>query len=516
MDEPSQTFGAPHPPMRPQPPPLAPMPAPDPGSKGHARLAWLVLLVVLPLVVIMQQMQAHGVAEVDRSKIPPPAGDSVEVSARMGARVVHAFDASSPSFQQLATSFQQQIDQAAESPLQKFRAAIAAGELIGPDEAADRLGDVLYDLETPARHRYDPDDENDRARKAQLIDDATLLQGYYRSIADSDDTIEALNEETLKGLEERHGFFGELVRIARLPEDHEDRDELLEGAMLPFGIMGLFMAIIGLAVLAGIGLGILAIVLIAGKRVRLAMDRPAPGGSVYLETAVLFVVGFALLNAVVTLLVSVGGTAKIVAGLIAMPAQWLLLLVPLWPLARGVSWARIRDDLGLRAPRGVMTEVVMGIVGYLALIPILLAGVGVMLVLLLLQGLIFPGDPDALAPANPILEMVRTLDPLNMVMLFTMATIWAPLCEELIFRGALFRHMRSRMAIPLAAILSALVFGMMHGYAGVQLIPVTVIGFNFALIRAWRGSLYGCIAGHAMNNAVVLSLLFAFAFVLYG
>lgn len=507
MDQPYQTSGELHPPT--EPPPPTPPPGPDPGSRGGALLSWLVLLVVLPLVVLMQQLQAHSAPEADRSKIAKPAGDSVEVSARMGSRLSYVMEEAAPSFQP-------QVDQAADTPLQRFRAALAAGELIGADDAADRLGDVIYDLENDDRNNYDPDDENDQARKAQLLADANTLLPYYRSIAESDDVVEALDGSTLKGLEERHGFFADLARIARLPEDHEDRKELLAGVIAPFGVMAFVMGVMGLAVVAGLVLGVMAIVLVAGGRVRLAMDRPAPGGSVYLETAVLFVVCFALLQGAQVLAAMISNEAALIAGMVALPAQWLLLLVPLWPLARGVSWGRIRDDLGLRAPKGVMTEVFMGTVGYLALLPILLAGIGVMLVLLIVQDLVLPADPEALAPANPMLEMVRELDPVFMVLFFALATIWAPLCEELIFRGGLFRHLRSRMAMPIAAVLSALVFGMMHGYAGVQLIPVMIIGFNFALIRAWRGSLYGCIAGHALNNAIVLSLLFAFAHVLYG
>ncbi len=507
MDEPYQTSGVLHPPT--EPPPPVPGPKPDPGSRGSAALAWLVLLVVLPLVVVMQQMQAHDVIEADPSTISPPAGDSVEVSARMGTRMAYNMPSAAPSFQA-------QVDQAAQTPLQRFRAAIAAGELDSPEEAADRLGDVIYDLENDDRNDYDPDNEDDQARKTQLLADAETLRPYYQDIAQSEDTVEPLDETTLQGLEDRHGFFAELARIARLPKGSAERKELLDGAMVPFAIMGLLMVVMGVAVLVGLGLGIAAIVVIAGKRVRVTMERPAKGGSVYLETAVLFVVCFALLQVAQVIAAMISEEAAMVAGMIALPTQWLLLLVPLWPLARGVSWGQIRDDLGLRAPQGVMTEVFMGAVGYLALLPILLAGVGVMLLLLILQETFFPADTEGLAPANPMLEMVRGLDPVLMVLFFTLATIWAPLCEELIFRGAFFRHLRSRLALPLAAVCSALVFGMMHGYAGVQLIPVIIIGFNFALIRAWRGSLYGCIAAHALNNAVVLSLLFAFAHVLYG
>ncbi|GIW74292.1 MAG: hypothetical protein KatS3mg103_0814 [Phycisphaerales bacterium] len=58
---------------------------------------------------------------------------------------------------------------------------------------------------------------------------------------------------------------------------------------------------------------------------------------------------------------------------------------------------------------------------------------------------------------------------------------------------------------------------MMHGYAPIQLIPVTVLGFNFALIRAWRGSLVGAITAHsAQQRRGAEPCCTPLAFALYG
>ena len=472
-------------------------------------MAWLVLLVVLPIVIAFQQLQAHAEPEIDPSQIAPPRGDQVEVGARLGTRATYALG-------QGGGSFQQQVDTPAEgSPLHEFRAAITAGELIGPREAADRLDDIAAELQSGASDAYPPDDPNAQARKAQLLIDARLLAAYYAELAEDESTV-PLDEDTIAGLIERHGFFGELVRVASLPSDHQAREQLLDGALFPLLVMMVLMGLVVLAIVAGLALGITAIVMAALGSIRFAMPRPGPGGSVYLESAVLFVACFALLQILQGIAALIGEPALTIAGVAAMPAQWLLLLVPLWPLVRGVTWSQLRTDLGLRAHKGVFFEILAGTAGYLALLPLVLAGVAVMLVLLSIQQALFPGDPDATGPTNPILELVKTLDPILLLLLFTLATIWAPLCEELVFRGALFRHMRARLAVPIAALLSAMVFGLMHGYAALQLIPVTILGFNFALLRAWRGSLIGPIFAHALNNAVVLGLLYALAFTLYG
>ena len=84
-------------------------------------------------------------------------------------------------------------------------------------------------------------------------------------------------------------------------------------------------------------------------------------------------------------------------------------------------------------------------------------------------------------------------------------TVWAPIVEEVVFRGCLYRHIRSRVPAVVAALGSALAFGLMHGYELVLLGPVLSLGLIFAMMREWRGSLVGPIVMHALHNATVLA-----------
>jgi membrane protease YdiL (CAAX protease family) len=59
----------------------------------------------------------------------------------------------------------------------------------------------------------------------------------------------------------------------------------------------------------------------------------------------------------------------------------------------------------------------------------------------------------------------------------------------------------------LAGIVSAIAFGVMHGYPFLLLGPVMAIGLTFALMREWRDSIIGPAFGHFLNNATVLGLL---------
>jgi len=79
--------------------------------------------------------------------------------------------------------------------------------------------------------------------------------------------------------------------------------------------------------------------------------------------------------------------------------------------------------------------------------------------------------------------------------------------EESIFRGALFRHLRSRMGMIAAAIASAVVFGGMHGYEWMMLSPVIALGLIFAMMRDRRGSLIGPVVMHALHNGVLMACM---------
>ncbi|MBC7773752.1 MAG: CPBP family intramembrane metalloprotease, partial [Pyrinomonadaceae bacterium] len=175
---------------------------------------------------------------------------------------------------------------------------------------------------------------------------------------------------------------------------------------------------------------------------------------------------------------------------------------------RGVSFQRWRDDMGFVAPKGVMREIAAGVVGYLAGLPIFIVGVGISLILkLVLESIKTQAGGEAGAPAsNPIFDEIVGSDPLNLILLVSLATIWAPFVEEAIFRGAMFRHLRSRTGLLIAAVVSAIAFGGMHGYELVLLGPVISLGFVFALMREWRKSIIPSITAHMLHNGTVVTL----------
>jgi len=81
--------------------------------------------------------------------------------------------------------------------------------------------------------------------------------------------------------------------------------------------------------------------------------------------------------------------------------------------------------------------------------------------------------------------------------------IFAPLFEELAFRGLLFAILRRKLRFLPAALISAGIFGVAHGYGLVGLLSVCWSGVLWAWIYEKTGSLLPGILAHAINNLLV-------------
>jgi len=93
------------------------------------------------------------------------------------------------------------------------------------------------------------------------------------------------------------------------------------------------------------------------------------------------------------------------------------------------------------------------------------------------------------------------------LILASMACLFAPLVEELAFRGLLFTHLRGRLGLTFATVCSAVIFAAIHpqGLAGIP--ALMAIAAVFAGIRAWRGSLIAPMVAHALHNGVLVVML---------
>lgn len=96
--------------------------------------------------------------------------------------------------------------------------------------------------------------------------------------------------------------------------------------------------------------------------------------------------------------------------------------------------------------------------------------------------------------------------------------VFAPIFEEIFFRGVIFGYLKKNYNIVLAIILQALVFGILHGNI-VQGIYAFILGVILALIYYYTNSLYSSIVFHLIFNllgGVVIPILYIkFPFIIF-
>ena len=84
--------------------------------------------------------------------------------------------------------------------------------------------------------------------------------------------------------------------------------------------------------------------------------------------------------------------------------------------------------------------------------------------------------------------------------------VFAPIGEEILFRGFMFPALRNRLGVALGAAITGALFGLVHGFSSdvKALLPLAVFGALLCLLYQATGSLLPSIALHAINNAIAL------------
>lgn len=107
-------------------------------------------------------------------------------------------------------------------------------------------------------------------------------------------------------------------------------------------------------------------------------------------------------------------------------------------------------------------------------------------------------DPDAAASLESLVggPFIFTLLAIGVI---------APIGEELIFRGAILRILKTHMPANGAVIVQALLFGFYHLNL-VQAPPTAVLGIFLGLVVLYTGSLWPAVIIHIVNNSLAISL----------
>ena len=118
-------------------------------------------------------------------------------------------------------------------------------------------------------------------------------------------------------------------------------------------------------------------------------------------------------------------------------------------------------------------------------------------------------------PSHPIIDYLARGNWWTWVQVMIVACILAPIVEETMFRGVLYRNLRemtNRWAFTLSflssALLASFIFAVIHPQ-GLIFVPLLMaLAFGFSILREWRGSLIAPMVGHAIQNGLVTTLVF--------
>jgi membrane protease YdiL (CAAX protease family) len=104
--------------------------------------------------------------------------------------------------------------------------------------------------------------------------------------------------------------------------------------------------------------------------------------------------------------------------------------------------------------------------------------------------------------------LVQADSPAFVLLMLVLAVVVAPVTEELIFRGGLFRFLRTRTPRAVALLLPAALFASLHANLAAFL-PLMVLGVIFSLAYERTGSLAVPIVAHALFNLNTIVLVLA-------
>lgn len=103
----------------------------------------------------------------------------------------------------------------------------------------------------------------------------------------------------------------------------------------------------------------------------------------------------------------------------------------------------------------------------------------------------------------------------EMLLAFFTLVVLAPICEELLFRGYLYGRVRKYYNAVWTIVLTSLVFGLMHVYAGPGMplqwnvmIATSVLALFIGALREYTGSIWAGILVHMLKNGVAFFALY--------
>lgn len=142
----------------------------------------------------------------------------------------------------------------------------------------------------------------------------------------------------------------------------------------------------------------------------------------------------------------------------------------------------------------------------------LLAALPVIMGVTILSSMLFGNDQGT----NPLIpQLVASNGMLLKAMIVLTAVVVAPLVEETLFRGILFRATNVRLPFWTAALASGFIFAAGH-YQLVALLPITLLGMLFAFLTRRSQSLLASAGAHAVYNGIITAMMLLVSWAMNG
>ncbi len=431
-----------------------------PSSHRTALAAWLVILACVSFVVVRNVRNSAS------------DDDSLARSIRMKlfAQEAIAFNSLPPAvsqgINQRIPELIRLLERESQTPDERLRAAIITGYL------APRQG--MEKLETLSSAN----------NSVALTQDIATIRTVYTEGAEA---VQAADRDRLL---EHHGYFGTVALASGASGDATARKALENSARRILILLVLMVPVFLAFFAASIALLVLAVIYWRKGKIRPDYVPATSPEASYLEAFALYLVLF----------IAIGLTGRVM-GLASLNWNWLAwLIIPaaiLWTKKRSRESVDWRSELGWYSGRGWLKESAAGIAGYLASLPFIAIGAAVSFILMRVTGA---------TPHGPITQYLHG----SVLALYGIACIFAPVLEETMFRGILFRHLRARWSWPASAALISFLFAIIHpqGWAAVPVLGA--IAMVLAALREWRGSIIAPMAAHAFNNFIAITMALVF------
>jgi membrane protease YdiL (CAAX protease family) len=161
-------------------------------------------------------------------------------------------------------------------------------------------------------------------------------------------------------------------------------------------------------------------------------------------------------------------------------------------LAEGLSF-RSKDV------SGKISLAVIGILGWFAALPIVMVAY-----------LIASTFLNSAGSSNPIIgivmEAAQAHDFVTIMLFYVTLGVLAPICEECLFRGFLYKYLRGRCSILTSNVLSSALFAIAHMDIGAAL-PLFCLGSIFAFVFERSNNIVPAMITHGLWNSATFTLI---------